>query len=127
MLKKCYFLLLILSVNLFAEESPSNFHPSSQNHLVKSILQHMPEVIHSYQDGKLYLDPTRVVLGEKGIFLEAQWSSIALPILYSDACGCFLKICDIGILVSCANCGYEFEITELVTFCPNCGYGEWPK
>lgn len=120
-----FFLLMIVSITLFATKIESQFF--LQNDLAKAILQDEPELIQSYQDGKLYLNKDIISFGNEGILLKTTEKSFVLPVLFSDAHGCYLPIIDPGIVTTCNNCGYVFEITELVTYCPNCGYGQWPK
>jgi len=102
-------------------------YSQSQDSLAKVILQEYPEVIQSLSNGKIYLKDEALALGANGIFLSTPNQEVRLQAIFSDDNGCYLDIANSGIVVTCGNCGYEFEITELVTWCPNCGHGQWPK
>ena len=122
-----FFFSIFFSANLLAKDSSIEKQFPYQDDLAKTILQYEPDIIQSYQPGKLYLNTDFISFKSNGIFLATAEKAIALPILFSDVQGCYLQIRDAGIIVTCGNCGFVFEVTELVTYCPNCGHGQWPK
>lgn len=121
------FLAMFYSFGLTASTHPLGEEFLYQDKLVKAILHHQPELIQSYQKGKVYLYRENIVSSSGGLRLKTDGHSFALPVIFSDEGGCYLQVRDTWMWVVCGNCGYRFEITPIVTSCPNCNHGQWPK
>ncbi|NGX45085.1 MAG: hypothetical protein K940chlam2_00227 [Chlamydiae bacterium] len=98
---------------------------TAENRLVDQIISEQPESIESIEAGKLYLSPENIFATSEGLALENGCSRISLSHLSSDQDGCFLSFAKSdSMVVTCWNCKYVFDLNELVTACPNCGYGD---
>lgn len=124
-------LSIILSIvaTSFAENpiiSYSTNAPQEENQMISQILEEQPDAVQGYEEGKLYLSPDRISTTAYGIYLQSEESSIYLPQLSSDQNGCYIALNDLtnSMKVRCGRCGFIFDLTEIVTNCPNCNYPE---
>jgi hypothetical protein len=111
-------LLFTISACAFASDT-------TEKPLLSLIISEQPESVQEIREGKLYLNPENVVASSDGLALVSGLSNIPLSTLSSDQNGCFLAFSPSdSMIVTCWNCNYVFDLNELVTSCPKCGYGE---
>lgn len=113
----------ILFLSLFCLTLSANKIDIYQDSIARTILQEQPELIQTYQDGKVYLKSENIFSESNGLILKSDKFSWKLPAVFSDEKGCYLQVNNSWMWVVCGVCGYEFEITPIVTSCPNCGHG----
>src|SRR5690348_7270783 len=119
-----FFLLFLLGCAPFG--SALNLQYGEQNQaIVARITQEQPESIVSMDEDKVYLIHEKIQLLHDGIYLITKNSVIALPMLFSDANGCFLPVnASVYAKIRCRNCGYEYWYSPAQYKCPKCGLAD---
>jgi hypothetical protein len=71
-------------------------------------------------EGKVYLDSSKISMKREGIVLYAQTGGcFRIPCLFSDEKGCFVKTDSREIV--CWFCGLQFRTYQREVKCPGCG------
>ena len=84
--------------------------------LVKEIMMHNLSAVKCVEGAKVYLKPERIFPSEQGLMLITDDQSfIALPKVYSDSFGCYIR----SALI-CTYCAHQYTADEILIGCPQC-------
>lgn len=96
------------------------------NHLIHKIIENHEHCVRAFEGDKIFINPDKIVFSETGLFLNLNGTELSwIPLLQSDARGCFLMKNDFGEIEAmakkktkgpCGNCGQD---TDKNGFCTN--------
>jgi len=102
MLKRTFFAFFLFCCTLGFASDPVNTHDA----LLTQIGSNDCECVVNVTDDKIYVNPERIFPTSQGLFLHIRANEyVALPLLFSDDQGCFIKAARISS--PCKQCGEE--------------------